>query len=810
MVLTFLCLAQLTQPPFGLLREGLAIGPIGRYARTPIQTDPVMAEFVRTGQFVAKEGASVENRRWEPISVNREGWFQGRALGGGFVVTTVESPKRQVVLLAAAGHSTAWINGLARPGDPYSYGWLKLPIVLERGPNQLVFACRRGRLRAEILPLPKTTFLDVGDPTAGDFVSGESEAIWAAVSVTNATETASGKLMLRAQAEGGESNTIEVPTLLPLQSRKIGFRVRPPRRLEGPTVPVRLTLERVEDGARTVLDAADLPLRIRQPHQTVKRSFVSDIDGSIQYYAVVPATAPNPKALVLSLHGASVEATNQADAYGPKSWCTIVCPTNRRPFGFDWEEVGRRDALEVLADAKRRLKPSSDRIYLTGHSMGGHGAWHLGVHYPGLFAAIGPSAGWASFFTYAGGVRLPDTSAIERVLNRAANPSDTLALVRNLAPVGVYILHGDADDNVPVTEARRFAELLGPFHRDWQIWEQKGAGHWWESSDEPGAECMDWPPMYDLFARRRLPDSRERRTIEFATFDPAVSCELGWARIEQQATPLGLSRFDLRCDPLIGRIEGTTENIRTLRLDLGQTAIPSGQPLRIGLDGTAIARVRWPSDGRLWLTRTGSRWVVAAPSPSREKNPNRNGLFKDVFRNRVVFVYGTAGTDAENAWSLARARYDSEAFRYIGNGSVDVVADRDFRPEKYPDRNVLLYGGSEENSAWNSLLSGSPIRTARGKIEVGDRVFTGEDLAALFIRPRPDSAIASVAVVAGSGAAGRRLAERMPYFTSGAAFPDVLIVSSASLMEGPRGVRCAGFFGNDWQVATGDFAFGGG
>jgi dienelactone hydrolase len=809
MVPALLVLAQIPAPPFGLIREGLAIGPVGRYARTPIQTDPVMAGFVRTGEFGAAEGSAIGDRRWEKVTVDREGCFQGRALGGGFVATTVESAERQVVLLAAAGHSAVWINGIARPGDPYSYGWLRLPVLLERGKNSLVFACRRGRLRAEILPLSKKVFLDVGDPTSGDIVQGESAPIWAAISITNASADFTQGLVLRTQVEGGEATTTTVPPLLPLQSRKVGFRVRPPRRLEGASATLRVTLERVVEGRRETVDSSTLPLRIRRPDQTVKRSFVSDIDGSVQYYAEVPATSPNPRALVLSLHGASVEATSQADAYGPKSWCTIVCPTNRRPFGFDWEEVGRRDALEVLADAKRRLRPEADQVYLTGHSMGGHGTWHLGVNYPNLFAAIGPSAGWASFFTYGGGLRYGDAGPIENLLDRAANPSDTLALVRNLAPVGVYILHGDADDNVPVSEARRFAQSLGAFHDDWRLWEQKGAGHWWESSDEPGAECMDWPPMYDLFARRRLPAPNERRTIEFRTFDPGVSAELGWARIEQQRTPLALSSFSLRADPLIGRIEGTTENVRTLRIDLAGSGIRPGSLVTVVLDQKTLPRLRWPSDGVVFLRRAGAGWVVAAPTPLREKNPARNGLFKDIFRNRVVLVYGTRGTPEENAWALARARYDSEAFRYIGNGSFDVVADRDFRPDRFPDRNVLLYGTSEANEAWAKLLPDSPVKVERGKIRVGDRSLDGEDSCALFIRPRADSPSASVAVVAGAGAAGRRLAERMPYFTSGAAFPDVLVVSASALTDGIRGVRCAGFFGNDWQVATGDFAFGG-
>ena len=95
---------------------------------------------------------------------------------------------------------------------------------------------------------------------------------------------------------------------------------------------------------------------------------------------------------MLSLHGASVKALNQVNAYGQKDWCHIVAPTNRRPYGFDWEDWGRMDALEVLDLAREQLGTDPQRTYLTGHSMGGHGAWHLGVTYPDRFAAVGPSA----------------------------------------------------------------------------------------------------------------------------------------------------------------------------------------------------------------------------------------------------------------------------------------------------------------------------------------------------------------------------------------------------------------------------------
>jgi poly(3-hydroxybutyrate) depolymerase len=145
-------------------------------------------------------------------------------------------------------------------------------------------------------------------------------------------------------------------------------------------------------------------LPIVNPGQPHKRTYISDVDGSVQYYSIVPQQPP-PKpgekpALVLSLHGASVEAISQAGAYSAKSWAHIVCPTNRRPYGFDWEDWGRIDAMDVFERAQVLLDTDRSRTYLTGHSMGGHGVWTIGSLFPDRFAAIGPSAGWLSFSSY--------------------------------------------------------------------------------------------------------------------------------------------------------------------------------------------------------------------------------------------------------------------------------------------------------------------------------------------------------------------------------------------------------------------------
>ncbi|HLJ56212.1 MAG TPA: prolyl oligopeptidase family serine peptidase, partial [Chthonomonadaceae bacterium] len=645
---------------------------------------------------------------------------------------------------------------------------------------------------------------------------------------------------IRCSGPGLAETVTRVPAIPPLTIRKVGFRIRAAAPPEAGSVDATLALSR---GGDQPSDTAAIKLRVRNKAETRKITFVSAIDGSVQYYAVNPAsttgaaqhgpdrqsghTGPNEPAgpgasggkrggaglaLFLTLHGAGVEAIGQADAYAPKSWGNIVAPTNRRPYGFDWEDWGRLDALEVLDLAKARFKPDPARIYLTGHSMGGHGTWHIGVTYPDKFAAIGPSAGWISLFSYAGATRAQNASEMQSLLLRPMQPSDTLSLERNTVPEGVYILHGDADDNVPVTEARQMKRELAAFHPDVQSWEQPGAGHWWSTDQHPaagerfGAACVDWKPMFDLFASRRLPADPDVRAVEFYTADPGVSAWCHWAGILAQEHAFKVSAIQLSCDPAARTFSGTTDNV--LRLELKTAAIAGPDPLIVRIDGQTISNIACPGAcGPIWLEKRGGSWTAAGRPASSDKSPERCGPFKQAFRNRMVFVYGTKGTPDENAWAYARARFDAETFWYRGNGAVDVVADTAFHAGTDRDRSVVLYGNAETNGAWAALLRDSPVTVTRTAVGIGERKLDGADVACLFVRPRPGSATALVAAVSGTGLEGMRLTERLPYFSSGVEYPDFVAVRSSMLTDGASGVPAAGFFGPDWSVAKGEFAW---
>ena len=806
-------------------KECLVISQISQGGRSPIHRDAVEAQIVAgtwkapaAGDKVTLSGGAPQS--WTPLTADKEGAFRARALGNGYASITIPSEREEIRILEASGHSMVYVNGEPRTGDPYGTGWTRLPILLHKGTNDLLFLCARGELHVKLVPPTAPHMLDIRDSTLPDLLVGEKSRTWGAAVVINATNAPAQQMQLHVHGEGFKDTTVNLPTLPPLSTRKVAFR------LEGsiPSAPgdTHVELRLTQRGAHeNRAETAQVPLRMRMPTDTYKRTFLSDIDGSVQYYAVNPARPltrkGEPHALFLSLHGAGVEAIGQADAYSGKTWGDLVAPTNRRPFGFDWEDWGRMDALEVLHLAEQTLHPDPQRIYLTGHSMGGHGTWQIGATFPDRFAAIGPSAGWISFYTYAGGSRPANPTPIEEMLLRAASPSDTLVLLPNYAQYGIYIIHGDADDNVPVGQAREMQSRLSAFHHDVTLYEQPGAGHWWDASDEPGADCVDWAPLYDFFAHHMRPLEESVRQVDFVTANPGISAWSHWAGIEAQIHSLRASSVHLRYDPGQRRFSGTTDNVARLALDVSHVS-PAGE-LNIELDGQKLPRVPFPAStmGRdrgknappalLWLERSGSAWNLAQALSPALKNPRRNGPFKMAFQHRMVFVYGTKGSAEENAWMLAKARYDAETFWYRGNGSIDVVPDTKFDATKERDRSVILYGNAGTNAAWSALLPNSPVEVKQGQIRIGEKTYTGADLACVFLRPRPGSETATVGAISGSGITGMRLATRLPVFVSGVAFPDCMVFGSDYLAKGSAGVRAAGFFGPDWSVTTGEFVW---
>jgi hypothetical protein len=465
--------------------------------------------------------------------------------------------------------------------------------------------------------------------------------------------------------------------------------------------------------------------------------------------------------------------------------------------------------MEVLADAESSYQTDPDRTYLTGHSMGGHGAWYLGATYPDRWAAIAPMAGWRSFFSYGRTAQAKESNPMAALMNRAANPSRTLELLRNYRQFGVYIEHGDSDQTVPVEEARFMREHLATFHPDFVYFEEPGGGHWYG---------VDHPALFDYFKRHVVKDIRDLGVLEFRTACPGISADCRYITLYQQEEPYEFcgvvakqtvrSRRQRRNGEDISKrkIEITTENLSVFKVNLDHCH--ELQELTMEVDGQFIKNLPWPDRNEIWLRKLDGRWqIVDRPSDPSQKHPQRYGGFKDAFRRRMVFVYSTHGNDEENALSYDKARFDAETFYYRGNGSIDIIPDGQFALDAFKDRSVILYGNADTNGAWNLLLDDCPIQVRRDEIIVGDRILNANDLGLYMVRPRKDSAIASVGVVAGTGTEGLRAVVPNRYFVAGTGYPDFMVVSPELYSRGTYGIKVAGYFGNDWSIENGSIVW---
>lgn len=771
--------------------------------------EPVFSTFLITPEYRASKDKVFDidfkgdELKWESIKVDSTNSFRNRNLRSSYVYLTYKSNSEKTVLFEASGHTITLINGYPHEGDYYDYGWSLIPIKLKKGINVFVLKVGRfPRIRARLIE-PKTEVqLTTRDLTLPSILVEEKRDYLSAVRVINTTEDWIKDYKIISEIDGKIKET-EIQDIAPLSVQKVPYKIGS---INDSSKIGRIEMKlSLSNGKRIVDTKTTTNIRVKSKYKKHKRTFISAIDGSVQYFSIAPSTnkVDDSLALFLSVHGASVKAENQANAYKQKDWGHVIAPTNRRPFGFAWEDWGRLDALEVLDEAKKLYKPDEKRIYLTGHSMGGHGTWYLGATYPDQFAALGPCAGYPDLLLYRDRLinrrsqmseermkikQVP--TAVENMITRAGTPSRTLGLIRNYLHHGIYVYHGEKDNVVPTAIARDMRERLGKFHNDFTYYEYPDGTHWY------GDHSMDWKPIFDLFKNRTIKDDKEIDELEFYTGSPGVSSKSHFISIHQQEKAFQVSSFKFLKED---SYKITTDNVSLLKVDFSKLKDTIHQLI---LDEKLITI---NNNSAQFFKKINGEWQKSTTPSLKEKGPHRNGGFKDAFRNNVVFVYATKGSDVENEWYYNRARFDAEKFWYRANGNIEMIPDTDFSLKKYADRNVVLYGNEDNNAGWNKLLKDSKIQVKNGEINFDGKTISGNNWGMYFIVPRRDSDKASVGVVTATGIKGMKTAYANHYLLNGTTFPDVLLFDDSVLVHGISEVKCAGFFGKDWSVENGDF-----
>jgi hypothetical protein len=137
------------------------------------------------------------------------------------------------------------------------------------------------------------------------------------------------------------------------------------------------------------------------------------------------------------------------------------CPAHIRFSTENWFENFYREII-----VKYRI--DTNRIYLTGLSLGGSGTWYLATKYPGKFAAIAPMSGFTSHLDFI------DTN-IDKLTN-----------------IPIWAFHGRIDNVVPFEETERIIKKLEGKNKNLKFTVEPQTGHWINWLVYPNQELYDW------------------------------------------------------------------------------------------------------------------------------------------------------------------------------------------------------------------------------------------------------------------------------------------------------------------------------
>jgi predicted peptidase len=190
-----------------------------------------------------------------------------------------------------------------------------------------------------------------------------------------------------------------------------------------------------------------------------------------------PAAGAKRWPLMLFLHGAGERGADvqRVKVHGPSKYVAthpefpFILVSPQCPPGQVWS----REALAALVrEVCRTCAVDTNRVYLTGLSMGGFGTWDLGLAHPELFAAMVPICGGGEL--------------ISAMLGSRSQP-------QALKTLGIWAFHGAKDPVVPLSESQRMvdaAKRLGVQEVKLTIYPDAQHDSWTETYNNP--ELYEW------------------------------------------------------------------------------------------------------------------------------------------------------------------------------------------------------------------------------------------------------------------------------------------------------------------------------
>ena len=607
-----------------------------------------------------------------------------------------------------------------------------------------------------------------------DLVAGEDADVWGYVPVTNTTvQPLQGVSATVLENEILECTVFETDAIAAGETRLLPFQLLSKRSLESSdNAGLKLVIQ-LEGERHSLL----LKPRIRLPGQYFATSYRSRVDGSIQPFRVIAPRQYDPEkshALVLNMHG--YKGDNAYESFSSRPWVFVAAANARGEVPY--AEVGMWDVLEMLAAMQARYNIDVERIYLMGHSMGGRGSWHIGLHKADIFAAIAPFAG----------SNLPAKPLAENGLN-----------------LPTFVFHGAADNVVDVEHSREIVQIFEKLGNPVRYHEAAGAGHWWFLEEENLTACVDDPQLFDFFRRhkRHLYPHKVIHQTESLRFNKSY-----WTRIDQFDRHGQMAR--LQATVMGGnRVAVLVENISRYTLVFNDELVNMAESMIIETNG--VQSFAGPAPGEVTLACHNGKWAPVAGGERRGnfpyKRPELCGPIIDAFNTPFLLVYGSGGDEHAAKTNWEEARWAQVWWQIWASGNCRIKADTALSQEDVEQYNLILYGNVESNEIVARINDCLPVRFGRGGVVAGRELFEGEDVALQMVYANPLNAERYVLLNGGVSHLGTANIHKMgldvasDYFPSSATY-DYVVFDNSFLGRTQGRYLQAGHFDADWGLQS--------
>lgn len=488
----------------------------------------------------------------------------------------------------------------------------------------------------------------------------------------------------------------------------------------------------------------------------VNRAHRSAVDGTAQPYALtIPSNydPARPIALYVYLHGRS--------QYNPDTGWTWVGGNDRErgaregnyirvnAFGrgnnsFRW--AGETDVMEVIASVRKRYNIDPDRILLAGFSMGGAGAWQLGLHRPDLFCGLEINAGV-----------IPPASRNDLVAKATtAHYGTTVDHALAVSHIPLVAFAGENDAQLAASVSVREQLVREGFAIE------QASPHVWKGKDidalflvhpdaghaHPTGETQRLRDEYNAanFQRGRVVPDR----IRFVTYATRYGRD-HWLAIEGLERHFDRATVDATRDA--ARVGFTVKTSNVSRLRLSGTAAAR----TVTIDGETLQVT--PAESVLLLRENG-RWKVGdarAADAGLRKRPGLQGPVNDAFLDAFLCVTPTG--QAFNHVAAARGREElarfSQMFTREFCGEVRTTADTALTDADIAGNHLVLFGDPGSNRVLARIADRLPITWTRESIVIGGKAYSAAEHVPVFIYPNPLNPQRYIIVNAGLSAQGR-------------------------------------------------------